>query len=82
MLFQKFKRIGFLVFLFSATACQYFEKNVPDKNNLLHEELNKINWNKVDQFPTILSCDSLLNDTIKKIVFLVLCCKKLKKKLL
>ena len=42
------KKIGFLIALIPLMqSCQYFEKNVPAKEELLQKELNKINWQEV-----------------------------------
>jgi hypothetical protein len=57
----------FLVFLFH--GCQYFEKNVPKKEELLHKELSKINWSQVDEFPSVIQCDSITNKEIRKQCF-------------
>ena len=51
MYYYKFKVILFqmhkVVLLFlvlMATSCQLFDKKVPDENQLLQQELQKINW--------------------------------------
>lgn len=46
---------------FYLISCQLFDKKVPDENTLLQEELQKINWNHVDEYPSISACDSLPN---------------------
>jgi len=50
-----------LFFLFLMTSCQFFDVQVPDENVLLQEELNKINWSEVDQYPSIFQCDGNLD---------------------
>jgi hypothetical protein len=57
----------FLVSIFQ--GCQYFEKNVPAKEDLLQQELKKINWNEVDDFPSALQCDSINDKTARKQCF-------------
>ena len=32
------------------TSCQLFDKKVPDEKELLQQELQKINWNQVDNY--------------------------------
>ena len=53
----------FLIFLLQ--SCQFFDKKVPDENVLLQQELKKINWEEVDEFPSFTVCDSL-SDTFSK----------------
>lgn len=53
----------FLVSIFQ--GCQYFEKNVPVKEDLLQQELKKINWREVDDFPSTFQCD-YINDKITR----------------
>lgn len=62
-------------------SCQYFEKNVPNKTNMLQKEINKIDWNKVDTFPSIENCDSLSNETIKKDCFFGVISQKIHEKI-
>lgn len=50
-------------------GCQYFEKNVPAKEELLQKELKKVNWKEVDEFPSVLCCDSLLDKEDRKKCF-------------
>ena len=61
----------FLIFVtsFLMFGCQYFEKNVPSKEELLQKELQKINWNEVDEFPTTLNCDSISDKELRKQCF-------------
>ncbi|MFD2908893.1 hypothetical protein ACFSX9_09100 [Flavobacterium ardleyense] len=54
---------------FSLISCQYFDKKAPDEQELLQKELQKINWNEVDEFPTVLQCDTIKDATIRKQCF-------------
>lgn len=64
------KKIGFLIILFSLVlSCQYFEKNVPSKEELLQKELNKINWDEVDEYPSTPDCDSITDKLQRKQCF-------------
>ena len=58
-----------LFLLFSIVSCQYFEKEVPNEKELLEQELKKINWDEVDEFPSILQCDTIKDAAIKKQCF-------------
>ena len=67
---MQFKQIFFLILLFvSSTSCDYFNKPIPSKEALLEKELKAIDWNKVDQYPSIVECDSIENLTQKQQCF-------------
>lgn len=64
------KKVNFLfVFIALFQSCQYFEKNVPNKDELLQKELQKINWSEVDEFPSTLECDSISDKNLRKQCF-------------
>lgn len=50
-------------------ACQYIDKQVPSEEELLKKELQSINWNEVDEFPSVVSCDSVADKEAKKQCF-------------
>ena len=50
-------------------SCQLFDKKVPDENQLLQQELQKINWEEVDELPSVLSCDTIKDPAVKKQCF-------------
>ena len=50
-------------------SCQYFDKQVPDEKELLEQELKKINWKEVDEFPSVLQCDTIKDAEIKRQCF-------------
>lgn len=50
-------------------ACQYINKQVPDEKELLEKELQSINWSEVDEFPSVVSCDSVSDKEQKKQCF-------------
>lgn len=54
------KKAIFFLFL-TLTSCQLFENKEPDQDALLRKELEKINWEIVDQYPLPDSCNELLN---------------------
>lgn len=62
-----------LVLLFSASllagSCQYLEKQVPEKDALLKRELESINWEAVDEFPSVPDCDQHQNHEDRKDCF-------------
>lgn len=61
--------IAFLFLVFTLNGCQYFEKNVPAKEELLNQELKKIDWSEVDEFPSTNSCDSITDKEARKQCF-------------
>ena len=63
------KLFSVFLLLFSMVSCHYFEKEVPDEKELLEQELKKINWDEVDEFPSVLQCDTIKDAEIKKQCF-------------
>jgi hypothetical protein len=63
------KKIAIFILFISLVSCQYFEKQVPDEKELLKQELKKINWDEVDEFPSVLQCDTIKDAEIKKQCF-------------
>lgn len=59
-----------LLFPMLVVSCQYFDKQVPSKDELLEKELKAINWNEVDEFPSVVACDSVANKEARKACFL------------
>ncbi|MFY7756852.1 MAG: hypothetical protein ACOVP9_00515 [Flavobacterium stagni] len=54
---------------FALTSCSYFEKQVPNEQELLQKELKAINWNQVDEYPSIAECEKLTDATQRKQCF-------------
>lgn len=75
------KRILPFVLLLSMYSCQYFEKNIPNKDELLNQEIKKIDWESVDEFPSLADCDSLEDKAARKQCFFELLAKDLEMKL-
>lgn len=63
------KNILLFSLLLLIISCQYFEKQVPDEKELLEQELKKINWDEVDEFPSVLECDTIKDAEIKRQCF-------------
>jgi hypothetical protein len=53
------KPIFYFALIFLLGACQFMDKQVPKKAVLLQKELQAINWNQVDEYPSFSQCDSL-----------------------
>jgi hypothetical protein len=63
---RKIIPILFLPLIF--ISCQYFDKK-PSKEELLEKELKTINWNEVDEFPSVADCESLQDKAQQKSCF-------------
>ena len=50
-------------------GCQYIDKQIPSEQELLEKKLGEINWNEVDEFPSVASCDSITDKEQKKQCF-------------
>jgi len=65
------KRLGLLFFAgLSMTSCRYLEKQVPQKEELLKKELDAINWEAVDEYPSVPDCDHLHDSDERKDYFI------------
>jgi hypothetical protein len=58
-----------LLFLILISSCQYFGGEVPSKKELLDKELNAINWNEVDEFPSFSECVKIKDERMQKQCF-------------
>lgn len=50
-------------------SCQYFDKQVPSQEELLKKELKSINWNEVDEFPSVSECEKIKDEAMRKQCF-------------
>lgn len=50
-------------------SCQYFDKQVPNEKELLEKELKEINWNEVDEYPSVETCEKLTDADQRKQCF-------------
>lgn len=58
-----------LLSLLILNSCQYFDRQVPSKEVLLEKELKTINWNEVDEFPSISDCEKIEDKTMQRSCF-------------
>lgn len=63
------KKAFSFIFLILISSCQYFGGEVPSKKELLDKELNAINWNEVDEFPSFSECDKIKDERLQKQCF-------------
>ncbi len=72
--------LAFFIFVMFQ-SCQLFDKKVPDEKQLLNQELKKIDWKNVDEWPTFVQCDSLVDKESQKMCFYNLLSSQLQEKL-
>lgn len=53
------KKLFPIALLLLLQSCQYFERKVPSEKELLDKELKQINWNEVDEYPSVADCEKL-----------------------
>lgn len=70
-----------LIVFFSLQSCQFFDKKVPDEKELLQQELKKINWKEVDQWPSFIECDSISDKENQRNCFYQMMLTQLQEKL-
>lgn len=58
-----------IVALMLLQSCQYFEKKVPNEKELLDKQLKEINWNEVDEYPSVSDCEKLTDARQRKQCF-------------
>lgn len=63
------KRLLPILLLLFLQSCQYFEKQVPDEKELLDKQMKEINWNEVDEYPSVSDCEKLTDAAQRKQCF-------------
>ena len=63
------KKLLFFFTFLNLTSCTYFEKKVPTEQELLHNQLQQINWNEVDEYPSFNECGTLEDKSQQKQCF-------------
>jgi hypothetical protein len=64
---KKFSALFLL--LISFHSCQYFDKQVPNEKELLDKQIKEINWNEVDEYPSVIDCEKLTDSNQRKQCF-------------
>ena len=64
---KKIIPILFLSLLFF-NSCRFFD-TVPSKEVLLQKELQSINWNEVDEFPSVSDCEKITDEIMSRQCF-------------
>lgn len=63
------KLLAALILISCHTSCQYFEKKVPNEDELLEKQIKAINWDKVDEYPSVLECEKLTDKSQRELCF-------------
>lgn len=63
------KKLLAIALLIVLQSCQYFQKKVPDEKELLEKQLKEINWNEVDEYPSVGDCEKLTDVEQRKQCF-------------
>lgn len=63
------KTFFLLPLLVLINSCQYFNRQVPSKEELLQKELKSINWSEVDELPSINECEQIQDKTQRQQCF-------------
>ena len=63
------KILSFTSLILLLGSCQYFEKQVPSEEELLKQRLQEIYWKEVTVYPSVESCDSILDKEEKRACF-------------
>ena len=61
--------LPFFLILLLCASCLFFERRVPNEEELLRKELGAINWNEVDEFPSVAACDTISEKTERQKCF-------------
>ena len=51
------------------SSCQFLDYQVPNKELLLKEELKSINWNEVDEYPSVPDCENITDEAEQRQCF-------------
>ena len=63
------KKAFALLFLLHLSSCHYFDKQVPSEESLLEQQMKEINWKQIDEYPTIVDCEKISDETQRKQCF-------------
>lgn len=58
---QTLKPYFYFLALILLNSCQFFDKQIPSEKELLQKELKAINWKEVDEYPSVVDCDKIVD---------------------
>lgn len=75
------KNLVFILIVLSLVSCEYFQKQIPTQEEVLAREMKAINWNEVDEFPSVSDCDSIENKSERERCFFEFLAQTIQQKL-
>lgn len=63
------KKILFILFCTSLCSCNFIDKKIPEKDVLLEERLQGIDWTEPTRYPSVSACDSINDKATQKACF-------------
>jgi hypothetical protein len=75
------KFLALLILISFAQSCQYFDKKVPDEKELLEKQMKAINWDEVDEYPSVAECEKITDETMRKQCFFEFITNEIQQKL-
>ncbi len=63
-------RLLLIIFLSTATSCQFFETEKVSSEEIFNDEIKAIDWNDVDRYPTFPNCEDILDKAEQKDCFI------------
>jgi len=75
------KFLALLIFISLLHSCQYFDKKVPNEKELLEKQIKAINWDEVDEYPSVVDCEKITDVTIRKQCFFEFMANEIQQKL-
>lgn len=75
------KKFFSIIVLFSLFSCEYFQKKIPTEEEVLAREMKSINWEEVDELPSVSNCDSVEDKAEKKRCFFEFLAQTIQEKL-
>jgi len=75
------KFLALLILISIAPSCQYFDKKVPDEKELLEQQMKAINWDEVDEYPSVVDCEKITDVAMRKQCFFEFITNEIQQKL-
>lgn len=75
------KFLALLILISFVQSCQYFDKKVPNEKELLEQQMKAINWDEVDEYPSVVDCEKITDVTLRKQCFFEFIANEIQQKL-
>lgn len=75
------RNIVFILFPLFWGSCQFLDKQIPSKEDLLNKELKTINWKEVDEYPSVEACEKIEDKTLRQKCFFEFLAQAIQQKL-